>query len=799
MKIYAIDRKKVIKNNYDINELADAPCGRSFAYTISRYQYFVAQLVVVSNFNEEVEVITSPLTGEGQELARAVSCLNTAGIDAFGRFFFRKIKLTAGKMQPILIGFNLSEAKLGTFTTHVSIGGIKVKLTLHLNDELVFNDGADDIFSGGRLKWLNSDLGRKSVPVKGYNPLALEGNKLLFTGKEALIGNDGLLEDVVSFFTSSNHLSSEPQNNLFYQPMRFEVEGQRYRYSKQRVSGRGALISYSAEGRGDTTRTEVSATAKYEGTIDYKINIVAEKDTIIDNISLNFYFSACTFIMGLGKKGGYYEPIEYQWDNTKQQDAIFVGDINCGARVRFKDKRDERPFEAEYYGYKPFRLPNNSWENHGNGKIILTKTDAGAALSATTGRMVLPAGASVRFDFELHITPFKPIDLKKQFTYRTISLQKDGNLEKQLERASWHQNNTLAIGWPNSVYKHINYPFSSVSDIKNAVMVSQSKGFSTTLDYSLWHTSSANPELNMLKSFGDEFIYRAEYNFSDCLSRRLGEGAVEAVRAIDENDDISDMSVLLQTDSRLENYFVEAVNYIYSNFRVDGINIQGAHISRSVAERIKRVSDDCRAAIGISLTESDNFKQEKALASSLNLHTPILPFIDRLTVDDSYAVCDKEEYMLTEVSGLLYGVTAEAASPLFDPIESLLYGIVLRGGMCTEKKEVLLESLYGVCKDFDMGNSRMYGYWDKTNPVSTDNAEVKLTSYINNESLLAVVYNKSAKGVEFDIGINPKLGFTSKDKQIIAPLIIGMQNKRIINFNKTFYLKGKSGLLILVK
>ena len=68
---------------------------------------------------------TSPLVGEGQELPKAVMCLNTAGINHTGLFFYRKLKLFVGKMQPLYIGFDLSEAKLGTFATTVTIGTVK--------------------------------------------------------------------------------------------------------------------------------------------------------------------------------------------------------------------------------------------------------------------------------------------------------------------------------------------------------------------------------------------------------------------------------------------------------------------------------------------------------------------------------------------------------------------------------------------------------------------------------------------------------------------------------------------------
>lgn len=790
MKIYATDCKKVINDYYNLSALDGIPSGTSFSYTTSRYRYFVARLVAVSDFDEEVDIFTSPLVGEGQELTRAVSCLNTSGIGASGLFFYRKIKLFGGRMQPLFIGFDLSEAMLGLFTTQISIGSKKVKITLTVNDDLVLNDGADDILSGDRLKWLNSTLGIKDAPVKGYDPLALEDNRLLFTGKEAQISNDGLLEDVISYYSPSNFICTEAQNNLFYKPMEFAVEGQRYRYSKQRFSGKGASVAYSAEGRGDATRTEISATARYEGYIDYKIKLIAEKDIIIDNIVLNFYFAACTYSVGLGKKGGYFAPLEYKWSADKQQDSVFIGDINCGARVRFKDKRDTIPFEGEHFAYKPFVLPGASWDNRGNGSIVITKTKQGAVLCARTGRVILPAGKTCEFDFELYLTPFRQPNLRDHFAHRLFRLPDTDDLARRLERASWHGSNAIELSAPSSAYKHINYPFLSICDIKKAVLEAQTAGFATTLDYSLWHTSISNPELDKFCAFGDELVFRT---VSAGVPGQPDEGMTDAVSKNGET------SVLMQSGSRLNNYYIEAANYLMDNLRPDGITIEGSHIDRQVAERLKRITDASAAPLGVTLKESDNFSPKKATASSLNLHTHLLPFVNGINVDESFAGNRAPDYVLTEVSGLLYGLLCEATAPIYHPVEALLYGMTLSAGMSREKTETQIESLYKVIHEFEIGDSRMYGFWDAGNPASTDKSDVLLTSYINGDSLLAVVFNTGSKGVEFDIGINPKLGFTSKDKEISAPLITGLQNKKVINFNKSFYLGAQSGLLLIVR
>lgn len=799
MKIYAADRRKTFKNYYDTGELAGLPCGLHFSYTTSRYQYYVAQLVVVSDFDEEVDVTTAPLVGEGQELVKAVRCLNTAGTGPNGVFFYRKLTLVSGMMQPLLIGFDLSEAKLGTFETSVAIGTVKVRLTLSVNDEPVFNDGADDIYSGSRMKWLNSGLGIKQSPIKGYSPLTLEENKLLFTGKTAVIGNNGLLEDVQSYFSPSNFLTDSVQNRLFYRPMEFEVEGQRYRFSKQRQAGKGATVGFSAEGRSEGTRIEVNATATYEGYIDYKVTLYADKNLVIENIALNLYFSSCSYLVGMGNKGGTFRPFQYAWNYGRQQDAVFIGDVNCGARLRLKDKKDVRPFEGAYFPFKPYKLPFDTWDNHGNGRVTAVSTPEGAMVSASTGRIVLAEGKSAVFCFELHLTPFRPVDLAARFGIRYCGCKGLDRLEDKLEKASWMGANALSIGWPDNKYRAINYPFSCVEELKKAVSEARKKKFSTTIDYSMWHTSVKNPELGLMKAFNDELLFRHWQEHMDCLPELAGPGAVPVIISKNKDGAILDVSVLLQTESRLDNYFVEAADYLLRTMRFDGIRLEGSHIGRATAERLARVSESNDAGCGLILKESDVFVPEKCMGNALNQHTHLLPFVNGIAADGSLARDKSADYMLTEVSGLLYGLTAEACSPDFDPVESLLYGMSLPVGLSNQKTETVLYGIYDVLKKFGIGQSRMYGFWDKTNPASADQEDIRITSFVNGEKLLAVIYNAGNKGKEFDVGFNPKLGYTSKGKTIVTPLIVGMQNRKVINFNKSFYLKAGCGMILLVE
>jgi hypothetical protein len=76
--------------------------------------------------------------------------------------------------------------------------------------------------------------------------------------------------------------------------------------------------------------------------------------------------------MGLGWKGGLRpDRLDWAWDVAKKnQDAVWVGDVNAGVQLTLKDDRYERPLNTNFYLSKPLVLPA-SWGNGGKGTCHL--------------------------------------------------------------------------------------------------------------------------------------------------------------------------------------------------------------------------------------------------------------------------------------------------------------------------------------------------------------------------------------------------------------------------------------------
>ena len=272
MKIYCLDSKQVVKDYYDHSILDGLKEGREFSFTTSRYAYTVVQLLVLPSYDSMgLEVTTSSLYGNDKEIERAVTCFNTQGVDVKGEKFTRKLPLLEGEIKPVFIGCDFQKADLGEYHTFVTIGDQKVKLIFNLTDELVFNEGYDKGSTLARLNWLNNTAYRDKKMVSGYEAINMEKNALTFTGKRVTFTSDGLIENVESYFGESNALEEEVTKTLFSRPVELQIDGQKVKYNKIKLSTRTNRATISGDGRSEKLKVDINAKATYEGVIYYVV------------------------------------------------------------------------------------------------------------------------------------------------------------------------------------------------------------------------------------------------------------------------------------------------------------------------------------------------------------------------------------------------------------------------------------------------------------------------------------------------------------------------------------------------
>ncbi len=806
MKIYNLDRKISVKDGYDHSVLNGLTEGREFTFNASRYEYFVVQLLVLTNYDASgVEVVTSPLTAEnGKQIEKVVTCFNTKGTDAQGVKFKRSLPLKRNEIKPVFIGVNLQKADLGRYSIDVKIGDENVKLYLNVNDELVFNNGYDNGSNLARLDWLNSTAYRNKKIIKGYEAIGVEKNILSFTGKKVSFTSDGLIENVQSYFGESNALSEEGTKRLFSRPVELQIEGQKVKYNKVKLSTRVNRAYVQGDGRSEKLKVEINASAGYEGMLSYDLKITAEKDAILPSVNLNMYFSAHDYLVGLGKEGGRLtEDVEYRWSEARPAGNVFIGDINCGAVVRFKNSESARTPIYDLYSATPIEVPRDTWDNYGQGSLSLVRTNEGATLTARTGRVIIKAGESKHLYFDIALTPFKPLSLKEMFGNR---LSRDGvelTYAAMLTRAKQEKLDYVCLRNAGVLNPYINYPFDKVEELKTLAMEAHRMGLGMGISYGLRDMSTRAQETFAFKALGDEIIYRTEKNegTEKALIDYLGDGVVEADKKTFLQGELGmgkDISYYTTPHSRIDNFFVEGVNYLVKYADLDAISMVDPTLSRDTVERVAKCVASKRSGRGvIELGVSNRFNAKNGYTNSLTTYMDVLPFINKLYMDKGYDFSRDADYILTEVSGLIYGMSADSH---FEAgiTRSLIYGMMPKFGD-DETVSRALGDINKLFKDFDIENAELKGFWDKTNPIKVDNTKVYCTSYIKDGNMIAIFYNSNDVTTTFEVGVENKFGYTTLGKKVRAPEIEGLQSARKINFGKPLKLKAHQGMIVYVK
>lgn len=806
MKIYCLDRQTTVKDFYDYSIIKGLKNAREFSFTVSRYGYYVVQLVLLPSYDSKgVNVITESLYGDGKEIEKSITCFNTQGVDYKGEKFTKKIPLVCGELKPVFIGCDFQKAELGNYYTYVTIDDQKVKLNFNLTDELVFNEGYDKGSTLARLNWLNSTAFIDKKLVKDFEAIVAEKNTLSFTGKKVYFTSDGLIENVESYYSESNTIEEEVTKKLFSRPVELSIDGQKVKYNKIKISTRVNRANVAGDGRSEKLRVDVNAKATYEGMINYEIKLTAEKDAILSNVKVDFYFASATYLVGLGKEGGRLsENIDYKWSKERPCGNIFVGDVNCGAVIRFKEReKDNSTPIYNLYSSTPYAVPTETWDNYGNGGITLTRTEEGATLSAYTGKKIIKKGDSISLYFDISLTPFKPINLKESFGNR---LGKDGielTYANMLNRAKQDKVKYLALRNAGALNPYVNYPFDRVEELKSLSMEAHRRGIGLGINYGIGEMSTRAKETFVYKALGDEIIFRSDKNAETdpIMTDMLGSDAVEAGKITflkGATKKGKDMSYYTVPKGRMDNFFVEGVNYLINYADLDAISMKNPSISRTTAERVAKCIRGKRTSTGVmELEVSNRFNEKNGYVNSLNAYVNVLPFINKLSIGEGYDLSRGPDYVLTEASGIIYGLCADTHVGA-GVTRSLIYGMLPKYG----EDEAYSRAIGGINKlfnDFDIENATFKGFWDSSNPFKVDNANVYCSTYINGDNMIAVIHNANAKTTTFEVGIENKFGYTTLGKKVRAPEIEGLQESKRINFGKAIKLKAGQGLIVYIK
>ena len=802
MELYLFDRTTKIIHFDDLSILDSRHRIINQAQAVmSENEVFVFQLAVIC---DKDDIINETKACNGPE----ITCINTDIVDKYGNRKKQIVPIKKNVIQPLF--FTVKAEKLGArkeaslITISTEKENYSFNMTFDINTSPVKNNGYDDLLRLSRINWLNSDLYIDENVVKPYTTPVISQGRLSILGRELQLQENGLPKQMFSKFSEAIEIENSVQKELFAKEVQFLIDSQPLPKGVTESKVFNNRIENSTTCENDNYSAEIISTLRYEGMMEYSVNVTPKKDFTANDVSLNFYISPlCSQLMhGLGLRASKAQNLSFKWDNQKQQDCIFIGSVNCGMRVKFKAENYIRPLINIFYKNLPLNIPKETWDNNGRGSIKTEVSNEFTRLYASTGQFIFKKGETRRFIFELHFTPLKPIDYKKAFSIRYCHNSKLKNEIKEIDTAEKNGLTHVIFHQGNMIMPFINYPFYEVDRLKNACDYAGKKGIGIKLYYTEREHSNHMAETFVYKALGDEIILRKQgvshswqKEKPQWLVDNFGEDIipgwfVKYKHGKYKND--HDISFIVRPDTRLDNYYIEGLNWLVENIGIKGIYIDDTSLNRTTLERAKKVLQKTDGLIDMHMWNHEEVRAGDV--SCLNLYTEILPFLDSIWLGEGFFYKKySPEYMLAEVSGIPYGVTGQMLEGGGDFYIGMLYGMNNRYGWgYTNATE-----MYKVWDDFGIIQSKMLGYWHSENPVHTSNENVLATVYLKENEALVCLYNFSNSSQKFTLNINKELlGFSPKSSVEIK---FGKKSKHKVNTDKILTLKKRKGLIIDIK
>ena len=804
-------------------------------YTIKPYvfhaqpgEYFVFQVGAwaIDKDIKNVQVRFADLKSEDGKIitSKKITCFNAGGTNYLGKPFTENINIPDGKIQGLWIGINLPETAKGIYygSVNISADGVHektLKIKLELSGKVVADHGFDEGKRLSRLAWLNSTAGINNKITKGYIPVSREDKAIKILGRSTEIGNNGLPEKIVSYFTSSNQSIAKQGGDIIDKPFQFIIEKENGEFvhllpgKLQFTQQSPSFITWKVVNTSDECDVVCNGRLAFDGFASFGLQVKAKKTISIKDIRLEVSMDKdkATYMMGLNKEGG-LRPKEWQWkwDTTKNQDALWTGAVNGGLQIKWKAENYVLPLVNIYYDFGRLHLPP-SWGNEGKGGVNVYEKGKSVIINAYSGAREMKKGEQLNYDFELLETPFKTMNKEIQFGDRYYHSGKNVS-DGFIHEADSLGANIINVHQGNDIYPFINYPYSDVNVdvLKNFIEKVHQDHKEAKVYYTTRELTVNLPEFWPFVSLNGEVIYpgpgaeaktliNAKGPDSWLKTNLRGKKYIPAwVAHFTEGKyaGMQDLSVITTPDSRLNNFYIAGLNWMVNNLKIDGIYIDDCSLDRFTIRRARKILDDGRPSARIDMHSWDHFNQYAGYASCLNLYMDLLPYIDQLWIGEGRNYDTPPDYWLVEIAGIPFGLPGQMLEGGGNPWRGMIYGITDRAGWSGTPPD----NIWKFWDQYHIQQKEMIGYWDKNCPVASSNDSVKVTVYKGKMQSVIAVANFGQTEQSASLKINyQELGLDKTKASFSIPFILRYQDEKQLASLENLVIPAKMGYLIVVE
>lgn len=798
--LFTEDRKFPIRMTTDIPYKWIADNRHDFFYgQADKGEYYVFQLGVwaarsnVENLHVDFSALTNKATGE-QIPASSFTCFNTEGTDVTGTVFEKNCPVDKGKVQALWVGTQLPEhLSAGTYQGTVTVSAANaesktVQVSLNVSENVIANHGDNEPWRHSRLRWLNSQIGFDDEVIAPYTPLVMKDKTISCLGREIKLSDLGLPEHITSYFKETMTGIGTNGRSVLAAPMELAADGGAWENLNFEITKhKQGAIAWKALNQNSRFLMDLEGEMESDGNIAYKVTLVAREDASVEDVALRTHLASGVgrYMMGLGEKGGYCpNDLRWKWDVEKNQDAVWVGDVNAGIQIRLYDNKYERPLNTNFYHQKPLHMPV-SWCNAGNGGIDIHNAADGTRINAYSGKRSVKKGDRLYYYFNLALTPFRPIDTDKQWRERYHH-----NYEF-LDGIQKRGANVINIHHANAINPFINYPFLRTKEMKAYIDGAHARDMKVKIYNTVRELSNSCVEMFALRSLGNEIFSEGPGGGFSWLQEHLDQNYIGAWFV----PGLKDAAIVNSGISRWHNYYLEGLDWLMKNVGIDGLYIDDLAFDRMTMKRIRKVMNRTNPGAMIDLHSANQYNPKDGFANSANLYLEHFPYLDRLWFGEYFNYDFPPEFWLVEVSGIPYGLMGEMLEGGGNPWRGMLYGMTGRS------PRVDNGPLWKLWDSFGMQNSEMIGYWVKDNPVKTGSEKTLATvySHMGDKALISLAtWEDTDAKVKLSIDW-AKLGLDPSKVTLHAPAIENFQQETTWKPSDEIVVPKGKGLLIIAK
>ncbi|NEB79313.1 hypothetical protein G3I40_29450, partial [Streptomyces sp. SID14478] len=603
-------------------------------------------------------------------------------------------------------------------------------------------------------------------------------------GRAVHLGGDGFPQRLVSTFTPAVTSADGPAHELLAAPVRLDL-GRAVEHGPLSLHRPGpARVTWSVPGTADGLLLRTEGELEADGFLVVRATVEATADVTLPDVTLRVPVreDIARYTMGLGLTGrACPRTYDWTWDTpTRNQDALWLGTTHAGLQLSLRDEHYDRPLNTNYYREKPLVTPRSWAGDDGLGGVRLRTAGGVRTVTAYSGPVRLAAGEWRTFELRLLLTPFKPIDPRRQLGERYF------HAYVTPQEVADYGANVVNLHHATPPNPYINDPLLAADRLHAYTEQAHALGVRVKVYDTVRELTRHTPELPVLASFGDEVLAAGPGGGHAWLQEHLGADFVPGWVA----PNVRDVAVVTTGESRWHNFYVAGIRRLREHLGVDGLYLDDVAYDRATMKRVRKAltaSGDSPPLV--DLHSCNQYRAPDGFASSANLYAELLPYVDRLWLGElfDYEGTDPA-YWLVEISGIPFGLMGEMLEGGGNPWRGLVFGMTARAPMTD------VRPLWRAFDELGLPEAEMTGWWGGDASVRTGHDEVLATTWRGADGRMAVALASWA-----DAPVEGRITVRGRAVEAYAPAVEGFQEERTYPAGGPVPLAPGRGLLLRLR